>query len=192
MPSAPAPAAPAPAQPTAAAEPEAQPAQAPKAVASAATVSMRDFSFAPASVTVNVGESVTWVNNGQAPHNAVGDGVSTPLLQSGESDSQTFSSAGTFSYICTIHPQMKGTVTVQASSSGGSGGGSSGGSGTGSTGSGSDAGAAAGTTGSGTSGSSTSSGAALPATGADAWLFAAIGVVMLGFGIALRDRSRTA
>ena len=63
-------------------------------------------------------------------------------------------------------------------------------SGSGST--GSDTGGTAGTTSSGTSGSSTSSGSALPATGVDAWLFAAIGIVMLGFGIALRDRSRAA
>ncbi len=181
-----------PAGPTAAAAPKAQPAQTPKAKASAASVSMRDFSFSPAAVTVSVGETVTWVNNGQAPHNAVGDGVSTALLQNGQSASQTFSNAGSFSYICTIHPQMKGTVTVQAASTGGSGGGSDDGSGSGSGNTGSDTGGTAGTTSSGTSGSTGSSGSALPATGVDAWLFAAIGVVMLGFGIALRDRSRAA
>ena len=75
---------------------------------------MRDFNFSPAAITVNVGESVTWVNAGDEPHNAVGDGFSTPLLNPGKSASESFSSAGTFSYICTVHPQMKGTVKVVA------------------------------------------------------------------------------
>ena len=166
----------------------------PVAVAAAAgSVSIVDFSFNPATVTVNVGDSVTWTNNGSAPHNAVGNGVNTKLLQKGQSDSQTFSSAGTFSYICTVHPQMKGTVKVVAASSGG-GGSSSGGSSGGSA-SASGSGSSSGSAGSSSGGSSTatsSSGSTLPATGIDAWLLAAIGVVMLGAGIGLRDRARAA
>jgi plastocyanin len=96
-----------------------------KAHASAsASVTMGDFFFSPASVTVAVGDTVTWHNTGQAPHTATANDGSfdTGTINAGGSGSHTFSSAGTFSYICTIHPNMKGTVRVLSSSSGGSGG----------------------------------------------------------------------
>jgi plastocyanin len=91
--------------------------------AASASVTMGDFFFSPASVTVAVGDTVTWHNTGQAPHTATANDGSfdTGTINAGGSGSHTFSSAGTFSYICTIHPNMKGTVRVLASS-GGSGG----------------------------------------------------------------------
>jgi plastocyanin len=98
----------------------------PKARKSAsASVTMGDFFFSPGSVSVAVGDTVTWRNTGQAPHNAVADDGSfrTPDLNQGQSASETFTRAGTFSYICTIHPQMEGTVRVLSSGGGGSGGG---------------------------------------------------------------------
>ena len=60
----------------------------------AGSVQMRDFSFSPATITVNVGESVTWVNAGEEPHNAVGDNFSTSLLDAGKSGSKSFSTRG--------------------------------------------------------------------------------------------------
>ena len=86
---------------------------------------MGDLFFSPTSVTVAVGDTVTWRNTGQAPHNATADDGSfkTPTLNNGQSASHTFTQAGTFSYICTIHPQMKGTIRVLASDTGGGGGG---------------------------------------------------------------------
>jgi plastocyanin len=102
-----------------------------------ASVTMGDFFFSPTSVTVAVGDTVTWRNNGDAPHNARADdgSFSTPDLNKGQSASHRFSQAGNFSYICTIHPQMKGTVRVLSSGGGGDEGGgdassSSGGAGT--------------------------------------------------------------
>jgi plastocyanin len=90
-----------------------------------ASVTMGDFFFSPGSVSIAVGDTVTWRNTGQAPHNATADDGSfkTPDLNQGQSASHTFTRAGTFSYICTIHPNMKGTVRVLSSSSGGGGGG---------------------------------------------------------------------
>ena len=82
------------------------------------SVSIGDFFFSPASITVGIGDSVTWTNNGQETHNATGNGIGTGNLDNGESGSATFSSAGSFNYICTIHPQMNGTVRVLASASG--------------------------------------------------------------------------
>lgn len=95
----------------------------PRARASAtATVTMGDFFFSPASVSVAVGDLVTWRNTGKEPHNAVADDGSfdTGTITAGGSASRTFPKPGTFSYICTIHPSMKGTV--RAVSSGGGGG----------------------------------------------------------------------
>jgi hypothetical protein len=136
---------------------------------------MRDFSFSPATITVDVGDSVTWVNAGEQPHNAVGDDFSTSLLDAGESGSKSFSSAGTFSYICTVHPQMKGTVKVVGAAQ---------------TGGGSDS-PATGTSGDGAVDAGAEdqpTGPQLAATGLDAWLLALAGVAMLAAGIAIRDR----
>jgi plastocyanin len=82
----------------------------------ASAVSIIDFAFQPASVTVPVGATVTWTNNGMAPHTSTSSagGWNSGTLNSGQSFSFTFSRAGSFSYICTIHPQMMGTVVVQA------------------------------------------------------------------------------
>ena len=167
----------------------------PKARAAAsASVNMVDFSFAPGSVTVAVGDTVTWHNTGQAPHTATaGDGsFDTGTIQPGGSGSHTFNSPGTFSYICTIHPNMKGTVRVLAASSGSSG---SKGGGSGST---------AGSSGSSSSSSSSSEAAAvnspgaagsstsLPATGMAAGAMALVGFVLLASGLLARHAERRA
>jgi plastocyanin len=82
----------------------------------ASAVSIIDFAFQPASITVPVGGRVTWTNNGMAPHTTTSQagGWDSGRLTSGQSFSMTFSRAGSFSYICTIHPNMMGTVVVQA------------------------------------------------------------------------------
>lgn len=86
------------------------------------TVSIEDFFFSPANMTVAPGTTVTWVNNGQAPHTSTADDGTwdSGTLQPGESFSFTFNQAGTYIYHCTIHPNMTGTITV-----GGGGGGAS-------------------------------------------------------------------
>jgi LPXTG-motif cell wall-anchored protein len=153
----------------------------PKARKSAsASVTMGDFFFSPASVSVAVGDTVTWRNNGDAPHNAVADdgSFSTPNLNKGQSASETFSQAGTFSYICTIHPQMKGTVRVLSSSGGGSGGGSGSGAGTSAIGD-SEAAAVASPDAAGDANT-------LPATGMAAGALALVGLVLLASGVLVR------
>ena len=78
-----------------------------------------DFKFSPATVTIHVGDTITWTNQGNQPHTATAsDGsFNTGTLHTGQSASHTFTKAGTFTYICSIHPFMHGTVIVQASSS---------------------------------------------------------------------------
>ena len=87
-------------------------------VASSASVTISDFKFTPSTVTVNVGDTITWTNDGPTVHSATAkDGsFDTGLLDKGKSGSATFDKAGTIAYICTPHPFMKGTVVVQAAS----------------------------------------------------------------------------
>jgi LPXTG-motif cell wall-anchored protein len=84
--------------------------------ASDTTVTIADFQFTPASITIHVGDTVTWTNHGPSAHTATANNGSfnTGVLQKGQSASHTFNTAGTFSYICSIHPFMHGTVVVLA------------------------------------------------------------------------------
>ena len=79
------------------------------------TVTMKDFAFDPQEVEAKVGQKITWVNEDDAPHNAVaqnGGDLKTSTFEKGGSDSYTLDEPGTIEYICTVHPQMKGTIEV--------------------------------------------------------------------------------
>ncbi|HEX2865311.1 MAG TPA: cupredoxin family copper-binding protein [Deinococcales bacterium] len=79
-------------------------------------VTMQDFNFSPANLTVAVGTTVTFTNQGSASHSATANDGSfdTGVLASGKSASVTFTKAGTFAYHCVIHPMMTGSITVTA------------------------------------------------------------------------------
>jgi plastocyanin len=79
-------------------------------------VSMEGIKFAPESVSVSVGDSVTWVNNDTVGHDVTGDDFKSGdagAMQNGDTFAQTFDKAGTFNYVCTVHPGMEGSVTVK-------------------------------------------------------------------------------
>jgi len=82
------------------------------------TVSIQDFFFDPGQLTVAPGTTVTWVNEGQAPHTVTstdGKELDSATLQPGDTYSFTFEDddAGeTYAYQCTIHPQMTASVKV--------------------------------------------------------------------------------
>ena len=82
------------------------------------TVSIQDFFFDPDQLTVAPGTTVTWVNEGEAPHTVTstdGKELDSATLQPGNTYSFTFKAddAGeTYAYQCTIHPQMTASVTV--------------------------------------------------------------------------------
>ena len=80
------------------------------------SVTISDFQFTPATITIHVGDTVTWTNHGPSAHTATANNGSfnTGVLQKGHSASHTFTTAGTFAYICQIHPFMHGTVVVLA------------------------------------------------------------------------------
>lgn len=77
---------------------------------------MSDFQFTPQSITVQVGSTVTWRNDGPSAHTATADDsvFNTGILKSGQSHSARFSQVGSYDYVCTLHPQMTGTVVVQS------------------------------------------------------------------------------
>ena len=154
--------------------------------AASTSVTMGDLFFSPASSTIAVGDTVTWTNNGQAPHNATADDGSfkTPTLENGQSASHTFNQAGTFSYICTIHPQMKGTIRVLASNSGGGGGGGGGASSSGSSGSSSSESSAVASPGAAGDGNT------LPMTGMAVGGLALVGFALIALGLIARQADR--
>jgi plastocyanin len=82
------------------------------------TVSIQDFFFDPDQLTVAPGTTVTWVNEGEAPHTVTstdGKELDSATLQPGDTYSFTFKDddAGeTYAYQCTIHPQMTASVNV--------------------------------------------------------------------------------
>jgi plastocyanin len=79
-------------------------------------VMMMNMAFSPASLEVNVGDTVTWTNHDEAPHNVIvtngPEKISSPTLEKGEKYSHTFTKAGKNDYYCSIHPNMKASVTV--------------------------------------------------------------------------------
>ena len=78
-------------------------------------VSISNFSFNPGSITINKGMTVVWTNNDSVGHTVTADqgaGPASNLLNPGETYAYTFNDPGTFNYHCTVHPSMKGTVTV--------------------------------------------------------------------------------
>jgi len=79
------------------------------------SVTIKDFEFTPATVTIKVGDTVTWTNDGPSVHTATADDGSFDSgdLSQGKTFSHTFQTAGTFSYHCSPHPFMKANVIVE-------------------------------------------------------------------------------
>jgi plastocyanin len=81
------------------------------------TVTIKGFAFHPSSLTVKVGTKVTFTNEDGVTHTTTGSGNSSNIssgdLAKGQSYTVTFTKAGTYNYICKIHPYMNGTVIVQ-------------------------------------------------------------------------------
>jgi amicyanin len=79
-------------------------------------VNITNFAFAPASLAVKLGDTVTWTNKDEEPHTVVADDGSfhSPGMDSNATYSFTFTNPGSFDYICSIHPFMHGTVVVTA------------------------------------------------------------------------------
>jgi plastocyanin len=86
------------------------------AKASKAEVLIDNFSFSPKTFTVPAGATVTWTNHDNVPHvvtSADDQFKKSPLLKTDQRFSNTFATAGTHSYFCSIHPRMTGKIIVK-------------------------------------------------------------------------------
>jgi plastocyanin len=83
------------------------------------SVAIKNFAFSPATVTVSAGSTVVWTNNDSIQHDITfnGGGIASNVLNHNDTFSHTFPTAGTYHYICSIHPFMHGTVIVTGSGS---------------------------------------------------------------------------
>jgi plastocyanin len=79
-------------------------------------VDIRNFTFAPSTLTVPAGTRVVWTNRDDEPHlitSAGGQFEPSHALDTSDSYAVTFSKPGTYAYYCSIHPMMVGTIIVQ-------------------------------------------------------------------------------
>ena len=83
------------------------------------TVVIHGFKFEPATVTVNVGDTVEWKNDDIVPHTATADGEAqkaafdSGTIQTGATWRYIARNKGTYNYTCTFHPNMKGELIIQ-------------------------------------------------------------------------------
>ncbi|MET7567372.1 plastocyanin/azurin family copper-binding protein [Streptomyces sp. NPDC005492] len=91
----------------------------PAGQASAASyhVLMKGYAFSPAALTITAGTTVTWTNEDTAPHDVKTTSgpvaIHSPMLSKGQSWSFTFTTAGSYGYVCTVHPGMTAQVAVK-------------------------------------------------------------------------------
>ena len=80
-------------------------------------VTIDNYSFTPATLTIPVGTTVTWTNRDSEVHTVVADDTAPSFKSAGldtdDSFSFTFNKAGTYSYHCSLHPHMAGRIIVQ-------------------------------------------------------------------------------
>lgn len=79
-------------------------------------IEIKDFMFNPPTITVKSGETITWINRDEEPHTVVSVGKQfkkSPALDTDQQYSVTVGAPGTYSYFCSVHPKMTGTIVVE-------------------------------------------------------------------------------
>jgi plastocyanin len=79
---------------------------------------IKDFHFTPERLTVKSGEKITWINHDEEPHTVVSvekQFKKSPALDTDEQFSVTAGAPGTYTYFCSVHPKMTGTIVVEKS-----------------------------------------------------------------------------
>ena len=86
-----------------------------KAAASPAAVQIDNFHFAPATLTITAGTTVIWKNDDDSPHRVADNNgtFKSAALDTDDTFSHTFATAGEYPYICSIHPYMVGKIIVK-------------------------------------------------------------------------------
>jgi plastocyanin len=106
---------PKPSESTPSPEPSKESAKETKAADQAVIVEIKDFAFSPDKVTIRKGSTVTFINRDKIKHTATADGgeFDTGLLGKDVSGKVKFDETGTFTYYCSPHPGMTGTIVVE-------------------------------------------------------------------------------
>jgi plastocyanin len=86
-----------------------------------AEVKIDNFTFAPQSLTIKAGTTVTWTNEDDIPHTVVATAKAfrAKVLDTDDKFSFTFTTAGSYEYFCSLHPHMTGTIVVESAAGGG-------------------------------------------------------------------------
>jgi len=90
--------------------------QAPAATSGGGQVTMKDIKFNPGTVTIKAGGKVTWTNDDSVGHDVTADDFKSGSpggIEGGSTFSHVFKKAGTYDYVCSVHPGMEGTVKVK-------------------------------------------------------------------------------
>jgi plastocyanin len=85
-----------------------------RAHAETVTVTIDNFTFGPTELKLKIGDTVTWTNHDDIPHTVVSAGkFRSKTLDTDDSFSFTFASAGDYKYFCSLHPHMTGMIKVE-------------------------------------------------------------------------------
>jgi plastocyanin len=79
-------------------------------------IEIKDFAFNPQTITVKSGEKITWINRDEEPHTVVSVGKQfkkSSALDTDQSYTIVAGAPGTYSYFCSVHPKMTGTIIVE-------------------------------------------------------------------------------
>jgi plastocyanin len=86
------------------------------ALAATETVTINDYTYTPATLTVHAGDTVIWINQDSIPHTVTaldGKSFDSGAIDPSASWKFVFTKAGHFNYRCAIHPDMRGAIDVQ-------------------------------------------------------------------------------
>ena len=79
-------------------------------------IEIKDFHFTPEVITVKSGEKITWINHDEEPHTIVSvekQFKKSPALDTDQQFSVTAGAPGKYTYFCSVHPKMTGTIVVE-------------------------------------------------------------------------------
>jgi plastocyanin len=79
-------------------------------------IEIKDFAFNPQTITVKSGEKITWINRDEEPHTVVSvekQWKKSTALDTDEKFTITAGAPGTYTYFCSVHPKMTGTIVVE-------------------------------------------------------------------------------
>jgi len=79
-------------------------------------IEIKDFMFNPSTITVKSGETVTWINHDEEPHTVVSvekQFKKSSALDTNDEFTITAGAPGTYTYFCSVHPKMTGTIVVE-------------------------------------------------------------------------------